>query len=88
MVEPLKELSEPTLNPVAHDFILYCIECHEREFPALYDRMCWVASRRLFRGMSYEGLRKVGLSLSLAGIEDTYKIVDAVIAEIQNHQDR
>jgi len=34
--------------------------------------------------MGYEGLRGVGISLSLIGVEDTYKMVDAVITERQN----
>ncbi len=86
MVESIKEPSKPALNPVARDFIRYCIECQDQELFALYDMydtMCWVAGRHLFRDMGYEGLREVGLSLGLGGIEDTYKMVDAVIAEIQ-----
>jgi len=72
------------INPVARDFILYCIEHHGTQCPSLYDRMCWVASRHLFRGMGYEGLKGVGISLSLTGVEDTYKMVDIVITEMQN----
>ena len=65
-----------TLNPVAHDFILFCIHRHGPEWPSLYDEMCWVAGHRLFRGLSYAELRRQGLSLSLTNIEDTIRMVD------------
>lgn len=74
------------LNPVARDFILYCIGHDDHTFPMLYDKMCWVASHHLFRGMDYEGLKKIGLSLSLVGIEDTYRMVDVVLAQRQGPQ--
>ena len=84
MHEPAEKPPGPMLNPVARDFILYCLGREDHTFPTLYDRMCWVASHHLFRGMDYEGLRKIGLSLSLAGIEDTYRMVDAVLAQRQS----
>jgi hypothetical protein len=68
------------LNPVARDFILFCVRRNHKEWPALYDEMCWVAGRRLFRGLGYDELRKVGISLSLTKIEDTIRMVDAVTA--------
>jgi len=67
-----------TLNPVAREFICFCIQRNGKEWPALYDEMCWVAGHRLFQGLGYAELRKLGLSLSLTGIEDTIRIVDAV----------
>ncbi len=71
------------INPIAHDFILFCIRRHGKEWPALYDEMCWVAGQRLFRGLGYAELRKLGISLSLTGIEDTTRIVDIVASEEQ-----
>jgi len=70
-----------TFNPVACDFILFCINRHNKEWPALYDEMCWVAGHRLFRGLGYTELRNVGLSLSLTNIEDTIRMVDTVTAQ-------
>ena len=70
-----------TLNPIARDFILFCVHRHGEEWPALYDEMCWVAGRRLFRGLGYEELRKLGLSFSLTSIEDTIRIVDTATAQ-------
>jgi hypothetical protein len=42
--------------------------------------MCRVAGQRLFRGLSYTDLRKRGLSFSLADIDDTIRLIDAVAA--------
>jgi len=67
------------VNPVVRDFILFCIQRQGKEWPALYDEMCWVAGRRLFKGLSYADLRKLGLSFSLNNIEKTITMVDAVL---------
>jgi len=67
------------VNPVVRDFILFCIQRQGKEWPALYDEMCWVAGRRLFNGLSYADLRKLGLSFSLTNIEKTITMVDAVL---------
>ena len=74
-------MSMETLNPVAHDFILFCVHRHGKEWPALYDEMCWVAGQRLFRGMGYTELRRLGLSLSLTNIEDIIRMVDTITAQ-------
>ena len=65
-------------NPVARDFVLFCTRRNHKEWPALYDEMCWVAGHRLFRGLGYAELRKAGISLSLANIENILKMVDTV----------
>ena len=74
-----------SLNPLARDFILFCVHRHGREWPALYDEMCWVAGRRLFRGLGYAELRGLGLSLSLTNVEDTIRMVDIVMAQEANN---
>jgi len=68
------------VNPVVRDFILFCVQRQGKEWPALYDEMCWVAGRRLFRGLSYADLRKLGLSFSLNNIDDTIRMVYIVAA--------
>lgn len=74
-----------TLNPLARDFILFCVHRQGREWPALYDEMCRVAGRHLFRGLGYAELRGVGVSLSLTNIEDTIRMVDIVMAQGANN---
>jgi hypothetical protein len=66
------------VDPVVRDFILFCIQRQGNKWPALYDEMCRVAGRRLFKGLGYADLRKLGLSLSLASIEDTIRMIDSV----------
>lgn len=74
-----------TLNPLARDFILFCVHRQGREWPALYDEMCRVAGRHLFRGLGYAELRGLGVSLSLTSIEDTIRMVDIVTAQEANN---
>ena len=74
-----------TFNPVAGEFISFCIRRSSREWLALYDEMCWVAGHRLFKGMGYAELRELGLSLSLTGIDDTITMVDTVTAGNWNY---
>ena len=75
--------SIPGINPLIRDFIFFCLQRQGNEWPALYDEMCWVVGRRLFRGLGYDDLRKLGLSLSLTGIGDTIRTVDTVVAQQQ-----
>ena len=68
-------------NPVTYEFIDFCIKRSSTEWPALYDEMCWVAGHHLFKGLGYAELRELGLSLSLYGMDDTIRMVDAVTRE-------
>ena len=70
-----------TVNPVVRDFILFCMQRNGQEWPALYDEMCRVTGQRLFRGLGYAELRKLGLSLSLTNIDNTIRMVDAVTSQ-------
>jgi hypothetical protein len=67
-----------TVDPVVRDFILFCVQRQGKAWPALYDEMCWVAGCRLYMGLGYDDLRKLGLSFSLTSIEDTIRMVDVV----------
>ena len=68
-------------NPIARDFIEFCVSRRGKEWPALYDEMCWVAGRRLFQGLGYAELRNLGLSFGLSNLENTLKLVDSVVAQ-------
>ena len=72
-----------TINPVARDFIVFCIQRRGEEWPALYDEMCRVAGRKLFRGLGYTDLNKLGLSFALTKIEDTIMMVSSITDEKQ-----
>ncbi len=73
-----KTATMQTVNPIVRDFILFCLERQGKGWPALYDEMCRVAGQRLFRGLGYADLRKLGLSFSLTNIDDTIRLVAAV----------
>lgn len=68
------------LDPLAREFILFCVNRCGCEWPALYDEMCWVAGRRLFHDMGYAELNKMGISFGLNDIEDTIRMVDNAIS--------
>ena len=70
-----------TFNPVARDFILFCVNRRGKEWPALYDEMCWVAGRHLFQGLGYAELRNAGLSFGLTNIENTQRLIDSVVSQ-------
>ena len=69
-----------SLNPQLRDFILFCVERRGKDWPALYDEMARVAGQRLFRGLGYMELKKLGLSLSLNGLDETIQLVKQATA--------
>ena len=69
------------MAPQVRDFVLFCIQRRNTEWPALYDEMCRVAARRLYQNLGYAELSGLGLSLGLTGMEATISIVDTVIWE-------
>lgn len=69
------------LEPLAREFILFCAARCGKQWPALYDEMCWVAGHHLFHNMGYTELSKMGLSFGLNNIEETIRMVDTVIAQ-------
>ncbi len=67
------------LDPVVCGFILFCVRRRGKEWPALYDEMCWVAGQRLFNGLEYAELRQRGLSFALANLDKTFSLVETAI---------
>ena len=59
-----------SLDPQLRDFILFCVERSGNEWPSLYTEMANVSSQRLFRGLGYSELQKMGLSLALSRIDE------------------
>ena len=76
-------MSDERIAQVAVDFISFCFSRRAREWPYLYDEMCYVASNRLYRGLGYEELREAGLDLSLVGLARTSRIVTEVMREMR-----
>ena len=65
-------------NQLTSEFITFCHQRCRRPWPDIYDEMCWVAGRRLFRNMGYDELEEAGLGLCLGDIEKTIRMVSAV----------
>ena len=70
-----------TVDPLAREFVLFCINRCGKEWPALYDEMCRVAGQRLFRGLGYDELRELGLSFGITRIDDTVTVITSVIGK-------
>jgi hypothetical protein len=64
----------------AADFVQFCMCRCDRQWPALYDEMCRVAARRLYKGMGYTELRKLGLYFGLGGIDKTARLFEGLSA--------
>jgi hypothetical protein len=63
-------IAEPVpADPRAIEFIRFCYLRRRVSWPDLYDEMCMVAARGLFRGMLYEDLEEIGISFTLGGMQ-------------------
>ncbi len=60
---PAGPVSPPT--PEAEAFVRFCYGRRRTGWPELYDEMCAVATRGLFRGMGHEALAEIGVGFSL-----------------------
>ena len=49
---------------------------------SLYDEMCFVAGKRLYRGLGYEELKDAGLDFTLAGLARTSRLTNEVTKRI------
>lgn len=71
-------MADDKIAQVAIDFIAFCFERRAAGWPDLYDEMCYVASKRLYRGLGYEELREAGLDFTLAGLARTSRLTNEV----------
>ena len=74
-------------DPLVVGFVLFCVNRRGNEWPALYDEMCRVAGRHLYKGLGYKELRDVGLSFSLENMDETISIVETATASSLNCQE-
>jgi hypothetical protein len=65
-------------NPLAEEFVSFCLERRGCTWPELYDEMCRVASYRLFKGMGYRELKDNGVSLGLSNMDSLAAIAKAL----------
>jgi hypothetical protein len=77
------ELPDEKIAQVAIDFIVFCFERKGADWPVLYDEMCFVAGKKLYRGLGYEELKDAGLDFTLAGLARTSRLVNEVTKRIR-----
>ena len=75
-------------EPEAIDFVRFCYRRRSVGWPELYDEMCAVAGRGLYRGYSADDLNGIGVGLTLFEMPSLAAIVHRVVAEDQERRRR
>jgi hypothetical protein len=75
-------------EPEAVDFVRFCYRRRKVGWPELYDEMCAVAGRGLYRGYSVDDLSGIGVGLTLFELPALAAIVQRVVAEDQERRRR
>lgn len=70
-------------HPDAIEFVRFCYRRKHVGWPELYDEMCAVANRGMFRGFDVDALAGIGIGLCLTDMPGLAAIVAQVIAEEQ-----
>ena len=70
-------------DPDATEFVRFCYRRRRVGWPDLYDEMCAVASRGLFRGMGSDELAGLGIGFSLFDMPALASLALTVVAEEQ-----
>ncbi len=73
----------PSTAPEAEAFVRFCYQRRRVGWPELYDEMCLVATRGLFRGMSRDALHEVGIGFSLFETARLAQLVGRIVGEEQ-----
>jgi hypothetical protein len=72
---------EDRLTPEAAEFVRFCYQRRSVGWPDLYDEMCAVASRGLFRGWGPSELAEHGVGFSLFETQALAALVSRIVAE-------
>jgi hypothetical protein len=67
----------------AEAFVKFCYQRRRVGWPELYDEMCAVATRGLFRGMGHDALAEIGVGFSLFETPRLAQLVIRIAAEEQ-----
>ncbi len=70
-------------TPEAEAFVRFCHQRRRVGWPELYDEMCLVATRGLFRGMGRDDLAEVGIGFSLFATPHLAALVVRIVADEQ-----
>jgi hypothetical protein len=75
--------ARPQPDPEAVEFIRFCYQRRRVGWPELYDEMCAVAARGLFRGYGSDDLAGFGIGFTLFEMPSLAAMSAQVIAEVQ-----
>ncbi len=78
-----RSAATPPPDPDAIEFIRFCYHRRRVGWPELYDEMCAVAGRGLFRGYSADDLMSRGVGFSLFHMPALATLAMQVVAEEQ-----
>jgi hypothetical protein len=70
-------------DPDAAEFIRFCYRRRRVGWPELYDEMCAVAARGLFRGLGVEDLATHGIGFGLSDMPALASMAAGIVAEEQ-----
>ena len=70
-------------SPEAEAFVRFCYQRRRVGWPELYDEMCAVATRGLFRGMGHEALAEIGVGFSLFQTPRLAEMVTRIVTDEQ-----
>jgi hypothetical protein len=70
-------------SPEAEAFVRFCYQRRRVGWPELYDEMCAVATRGLYRGMGHDDLAEIGVGFSLFETPRLAELVTRVVTEEQ-----
>jgi hypothetical protein len=76
-------VTHASCTPEAEAFVRFCYQRRRVGWPELYDEMCLVATRGLFRGMGRESLAEVGVGFSLFETPRMAQLVHRIVADEQ-----
>jgi hypothetical protein len=76
-------MTEGAAIPEAEDFVRFCYARRRVGWPELYDEMCAVATRGLYRGMGHDGLAEIGIGFSLFETPRLAALVSRIVGEEQ-----
>ncbi len=70
-------------DPDAAEFIRFCYRRRRVGWPELYDEMCAVAARGLFKGLGVEDLAAHGIGFGLSEMPTLAAMASGIVAEEQ-----
>jgi hypothetical protein len=78
-----RHAASETPDPDAVEFVRFCYRRRRVGWPELYDEMCAVAGRGLFRGYNADDLADLGIGFSLFGMPALAVLSARIVAEEQ-----